>query len=449
MSRTAPDIPFAPARAPVFYGWAILGLGTVGVLMSVPGQTMGVSPFTEPLMAALGLSRVTLSLAYMIGTIGSSLLLVPAGGLYDRFGARVVGTASCIALGAVLLGLSRCDVLAERLAGLVGPEYATAAAFATILVGFFALRFSGQGVLTLVSRNMIMKWFDRRRGLASGASGVFVALGFSAAPRILKDLIDAFGWQGTWATLAGVIGVGYAAVALVFWRDNPEECGLVPDGAPPPADPSGTASRPAPRDFTLGEAVRGYPFWVFALALSLFGMYVTGLTFNVASIFRQVGVAADRAYAIFLPAAAIGVTIRLLGGWASDRVPLKYLLCCMLAGIAISSAGLRVPDASGRFWTLVAGNGLCMGFFGLLLQVTWPRFFGRLHLGAISGFATALTVFASALGPYVFSQVLDATGSYRLIGWIMLAASGVLIAGSFRADNPQKVPVIAAPPPGT
>jgi MFS family permease len=449
VSRTATDIPFSPARAPFFYGWAILGLGTLGALMSVPGQTIGVSPFIEPLIAALGLSRVTLSVAYMIGTIGSSLLLVPAGGLYDRFGARVVGTVSCVVLGGVLLGLSQCDVLARRLADLVGPEHAAPAAFATILVGFFALRFSGQGVLTLVSRNMIMKWFDRRRGMASGVSGMFVTLGFSAAPLFLKLLVDAFGWEGTWVMLAGVIGVGYAAVALVFWRDNPEACGLVPDGALPPPDPSGTGDRPAARNFTLREAVRRYPFWVFTLALSLFGMYMTGVSFNVESIFRKVGVNEHEAFAVFLPGAIIAVTVRLAGGWLSDRVPLKYLLGCMLAGIAVSSAGLRVSDGPGRFWILVAGNGVCMGFFGLLLQVTWPRFFGRLHLGAISGMATALTVFASALGPFVFSQLLDATGSYRLIGWLILGAAGALMVGTLRADNPQTVPVIAAPPPGT
>ncbi len=448
-SRTAPHIPFSPARWPVFYGWAILGFGTLGVLMSVPGQTMGVSPFTEPLMAALGLSRVTLSLAYMFGTLGAGLLLVPAGRLYDRFGARVVGTASCVVLGAVLLGLSRCDVLARRLADLVGPAQATAAAFATILVGFFALRFSGQGVLTLVSRNMIMKWFDRRRGLASGASGVFVALGFSSAPLLLKLLIERFGWRGTWTMLAGVIGLGYAAVALVFWRDNPEACGLVPDGAPPAPDGCDGEDCPATRNVTLGEAVRRYPFWLFALGLSLFGLYMTGMTFHVASIFRQVGVAEREAYGIFLPGAVIGVAVRLGGGWLSDRVPLKYLLAAMLAGIATASAGLTVSAPALRFWILVAGNGVCMGCFGLLLQVTWPTFFGRLHLGTISGMATALTVFASALGPYVFSQVLEVTGSYRLIGWVILIAAGVLMVGSFRADNPQTVPPVASPPPGT
>ncbi len=445
MSQGAANIPFSPARWPVFYGWAIVGFGTVGMLMSVPGQTMGVAPFNEPLMVALGLSRVTLSLAYMLGTMGAGLVLMPAGRLYDRFGARLVGTVSCALLGGVLLALSRCDDLARRLANLAGPPYATAVTFGVILVGFFVLRLSGQGVLTLVSRNMIMKWFDRRRGLASGVSGVFVALGFSIAPLALKLLIDAFGWRNTWVGLAGVIGLGYAAVALVFWRDNPEECGLLPDGQADPQDGSGPDGRPPVRNFTLGEAVRRYPFWQFGLGLSLFGLYMTGMTFHVASIFRQVGVAERDAFAIFLPGAVIAVTLRLAAGWLSDRLPLKYLLIAMCAGIVVAAGGLMAEAPSARWWLLVVGNGFAGGFFGLLLQVTWPRFFGRLHLGAVSGMATALTVIASALGPYVFGQVFDWTGSYRLVGVAVLAAAVLLAAGSFRADNPQ-TDRFAAPP---
>jgi hypothetical protein len=36
----------------VFYGWPIAAAGALGVLMSVPGQTMGVSVFTDSLLTA-------------------------------------------------------------------------------------------------------------------------------------------------------------------------------------------------------------------------------------------------------------------------------------------------------------------------------------------------------------------------------------------------------------
>ena len=43
-----PDFPFAPSRLPFFYGWLVLVVATLAILVSIPGQTMGVSVFTEP-----------------------------------------------------------------------------------------------------------------------------------------------------------------------------------------------------------------------------------------------------------------------------------------------------------------------------------------------------------------------------------------------------------------
>ena len=41
-----------------------------------------------------------------------------------------------------------------------------------MLLGFFAIRFSGQGVLTSASRNVLLLWFERRRGFSSAACAV-------------------------------------------------------------------------------------------------------------------------------------------------------------------------------------------------------------------------------------------------------------------------------------
>ena len=98
-----PDWPFAPRRFPVFYGWIVFVVSTLGILASIPGQTMGMAVFTEPLMDALGLSRTQLSLAYMFGTIGSSMFLTRAGRLYDRVGGRALIVASSLSLGVTLI----------------------------------------------------------------------------------------------------------------------------------------------------------------------------------------------------------------------------------------------------------------------------------------------------------------------------------------------------------
>ena len=86
--KSSDQKPFDPARWPFFYGWAVLFWGMVGVLVSVPGQTTGVSAFIEPLLRDLGISRLQLSGAYLFGTLTSSLLITPSGKLFDRIGAR-------------------------------------------------------------------------------------------------------------------------------------------------------------------------------------------------------------------------------------------------------------------------------------------------------------------------------------------------------------------------
>lgn len=64
---------------PFYYGWVILVVGAIGVLASIPGQTMGVSVFTDHYIRELSLTRVGVSGSYMVGTLASSLIIPFAG----------------------------------------------------------------------------------------------------------------------------------------------------------------------------------------------------------------------------------------------------------------------------------------------------------------------------------------------------------------------------------
>ena len=48
------DIPFKPSKFPINFSWVILITAIIGVLMSIPRQTMGVSVFTDYLIDAIG-----------------------------------------------------------------------------------------------------------------------------------------------------------------------------------------------------------------------------------------------------------------------------------------------------------------------------------------------------------------------------------------------------------
>lgn len=439
------DIPFSPRRWPFFYGYMILFAATVGTIMSVPGQTIGVSVFTDSLIEHVGISRFWISLAYGLGTVGSSLIIGPTGRLLDTIGARIVGIVSAIGLGLVLIYLSQVDRIARLLPLSAGTTGAVLAGFLTAAVGFLLLRYLGQGVLTLASRTMLMRWFDKRRGTATAVMGVFIAFTFSAAPMLFELLIRRFGWRGAWLLLGVAEAIGFSAFVLFFFRDDPHSCGLHPDGVTP--DPGGDGDNHAEESWTLPRARGTLTFWVFNLGLSLFSLQVTALTFHIVSIFKTGGLTRADAVSVFLPASMISVALNFGGGLASDRAfvrhRLKWYLIVLLGGVALSSAGALTPvlrSGLGR-WMIIAGHGTAGGFFGLLTAIVWPRYFGPKHLGAISGYNVSFMVFASAVGPPLFGAVQNQLGGYDLALGGGIAVVAILAPLALWANKPSGAPI--------
>ena len=422
----------------VFYGWAILVFSTLGIIMSSPGQTMGVSVFTDHLLDALGMNRDQLSFAYMLGTISSSFFITMGGKLYDRIGARWLGIGTTWLLGSILLVFSQVDHIALSIGKFLHlSNHQFYVAFTLILFCFFILRFSGQGVLTMLSRNMLMKWFVARRGFVSGLSNVFVSFGFSLTPLIFNFLIEGNGWRRAWVILSIICGFGFSFVVFIFFRDNPEECRLKPDGNIEKKKP-GNISVKAEKHYTLKEAKRTLSFWVFGLSLSMFSMYYTGFTFHLISIFEKAGMDKMKALSVFVPTSIIAVTLSLSGGWLSDRIQLKKLLLALLLGSMLSMASLAMLGSRVSYILLILGNAVMNGLFSVLMSVTWPRFFGREHLGVISGFAMSMLVFFSALGPLLFSYSLSLFGSYQVACWFCFGLSLIYFMAAFSANNPQE-----------
>lgn len=427
--------PFDPARLPVFYGWPLLAFGTLGILMSAPGQTVGVSVFTDFLIEAHGLSRSLLSLAYLTGTISSAMVLSRAARLYDRYGGRWVATGSAIVLAVVLVGLSVSPAISAVIAGWLPADQARWVAFAVLATGFLLLRLSGQGLLTLSSRNMVMEWFQRRRGMANAVLGVSLAFGFSAAPRVFESLIQRGGWQWAWRALAVAV-LAFAAFAFVTFRARPEDHGLLPDGGSGHKERRTHAETLVGREFALPEARRTYAFWIFALSTVMSGLVMTAVAFHVVSIFSDAGMSRDRAVAVFIPMAFVSVAFEFVGSWISDHVKLKYLAMIQLTGIIVGSVSLAVLADGPSLATMIVGLGMMQGMFGITSSLVWPRFYGRAHLGAISGYAMALVVAGTAVGPYVFSFARDLSGSYAPAALACAGIGAVLLVGSHRAERP-------------
>jgi len=75
---------------------------------------------------------------------------------------------------------------------------------------------------------------------------------------------------------------------------------------------------------------------------------------------------------------------------------------------------------------LVVGFGIGGGLWSVTSNLTFIRNFGPLHLGEITGLCTAILVFASAIGPALFSLGLDYFGSYAAALWVWHRGTGAV-----------------------
>lgn len=430
-----PDWPFNISRSPFFYGWVIWLLSTVGFILSVPGQTMGMAVFTDTFLEVLGLTRTQLASAYFFGTVTSALLLPRAGRYYDRLGARTMIVGSSVVLGLVVLYISVVDKISGALVGLTSLPLVWIS-FPLILLGYFGVRVSGQGVLTSASRNVLLVWFERRRGFVSGLRGIFVSLSFSIAPLVIAWMILTLGWRGALWAMAIIVGGLFASLALIFLRDDPETCGTHADGKPL-ADGE-EVSKATGADRTIEETRRNPVFWIYSAPLAMHGLFGTAVTFHVVSIFEEAGRTSTEAFAYFLPQAVVALSVNLLVSWLSDSRPLKPFLILMLCLFLAGAYGLLNLDTAWGYWLLVVGFGGGGGLWGVMTNLSFIRFFGRKALGEISGLNASFMVFGSAVGPLLFSYARDISGSYRLAEIICVVMMVGLLIGAIviKQDDP-------------
>ena len=145
----------------------------------------------------------------------------------------------------------------------------------------------------------------------------------------------------------------------------------------------------------------------------------------------------QEAVAVFFPIAIISTATGLIGGYLADKLRVRTLVLIMMCAQALgifSAVTLQENDPG-----LILGLGVSGGLFGPIATVAFPRFFGRLHLGAIAGVEMMFVVVGSAIGPSLFATSERWFGEYAPALWISLAMPVIASLAAFMLRE--------APPP--
>ena len=397
----------------LYYGWVMAGVCTVAMIATSPGQTVVVSQFNTAMRESLGLSASALSVAYMVGTVSAALPLVFVGAASDRWGPRVV-----MGVVALLFGLACAGIGLAR-------------GVATLTVGFFLLRFLGQGSLGLVSGHALAMWFERRLGTVNGLKIVGTQLAFAFLPALALFLIERLGWRTAYAVLGAGVWVLVLPLAAFVSRNRPEDVGQRIDGdAEPDEDPDTPVTTEPDPAFTLRETLRTSAFWVVTVSMLLNGLIGTALLFHMQPLLEWRGIAIEESAAVVRTWSLTAMVCVLPCGWLADRWPPRAMLPMSLGMLAVASAA---PMVAGR----VVEMHLAMVAFGVSQSLsigagvpTIARYFGRRHHGKIRGVVTKLGVAGTGLGPVVLGVSVDVTGTFAAGLWVFVGMCVVVgVAG--------------------
>jgi MFS family permease len=263
-----------------------------------------------------------------------------------------------------------------------------------------------------------------------GVYAVVMSIGFMIAFPVVGGTVLSRGWRAAWAGVGFALLLGLAPLSWLLVRRTPEAVGLPVDGEAALSPAAAPAEDDSAGD-TLGRALRGGAFWVFALAASLYGLVASGIGLFNESILAELGFAPALYHRTLVITALVALLGNFAGGFLAERGSLRGLLVASMALLAAALTGLPHVTTEWQVSLYAVVMGVVGGFVMVVFFAFWGKAYGRAHLGRIQGAAQILTVLASAVGPLLLAQCVALTGSYAAAFYGLAAAVAALaIAGA-------------------
>lgn len=357
--------------------WLIAG--SLLTFMSSFGQTFFISVFSGVIRQEFSLSHGAWGGIYSLGTLASAIVMIWAGTLSDLFRVRTLGAVCLGALAAACLAMA-----------------AIPSVWALPFV-IFALRLSGQGMISHIASVSMARWFVETRGRALALASLGYAVGESLLPITFVALLTVMSWRYLWVIAAMLVlfSVPLLLRLLKFER------------TPKSVAEESQAYGMSERHWLRREVINNRLFWYMIPAL------LGPSIFSTAFFFQQVHLAETKGWshaglvALFPVLTVFSIGATLVSGWAVDRfgtarlTPLYQLP--LVAGFLVMGFAETLYGAT----LAIVFMSLTFGANTTVPGAFWAEFYGTRHLGSIKALAVAIMVLGSAIGPGLTGLLID------------------------------------------
>ena len=360
----------------------------------------GFTVFVPAIRDSLGISQAQTNLIFSIARAEGGLEGPVAGWLIDRFGNRKLLIPAILWAVAGYLVLSQFgdSFLTFTLAYLLMVSLGNSIAFQHAL-------FAG-----------LNQWFNRRRAFAISTLAAVSSLGGLFLVPTLNFIIE----RGSWKDAMLVSGIAYLVFLMpltFFFRNRPEDMGLLPDGDARPPVQTGSGRPRQIRDYTVREALRTRAYWLLLVGAGLRQVATLGILVSIVPILETKGLSRQEAANLTGFMFGINFLSRLIVGYLGDRWPKSYLI---FASLLLESAGLVClffgqwgGDRTVLLLLFILLQGLGDGG-GIMVWAAMGEYFGRDRFATLRGYITFSHSWALIASPVFAGWVFDKYGSYDL-----------------------------------
>lgn len=373
-----------------FYGYVIVA-ANFSIMMIIHGTFNVFGVFFNPLLAEFGWSRAMLSGASSFPLIIMGIMAIAMGVFTDKFGPRIVMTAAALFFGVGHLLMSNVNTIWQ-------------------IYLFYLVIGIGMSASDVVPLATVVRWFVKKRGIASGIMKVGTGLGMMSMPLIANGFISSFGWRTSYIILGTMVLVSVIPLAQLLRRD-PRQIGQLPDG-----EGQTDADHPdsAEEGLSLREAIHTRQLWmVCGLYLAIL-FCASAILVHIIPHSVDLGVSATRAAGVASTIGGVSMLGRIVMGFAGDRIGNRQAMAvCFL----ILVAALSWLQFARELWTLylfAAVYGFAHGGFFALISPTVAGLFGTRSQGILLGIIICCGTIGGAFSPFLTGAIFDIKGSYQL-----------------------------------
>lgn len=396
----------------IFYGWIIVAMAVLsgGLIQYLSISTIGL--FVVPVTASMGISTAAFMIAATLNSISAVFGGIIGGKILDSKGARFDGVLSALiaAVSFAILGFAK-----------------------TLPVLYIGYLVGGLGYsmgTTVLCNTLVSKWFVKYRNIATSITSSGASVFSFLLSTVLAGFIQANGFNNAYFLIAGLCVVS-AVIALIFFRNDPAEMGLLPDGALEDSrQKADDKAMPLTIGLTSDEAMKTVSFWKIVICYAIWSFCSLGILQTYNAHLQSRGFSAIKAAGIVSLVGIVSIVAKIVSGAVTEKFQAKYSLAVgwivMAASIIVLTLvfdpdNMLIPYAYVVLYTI--GNG--MGF--VVMTKLTVSVFGTKAFGAINGMMFSAMSAGGLAGPVLAGVIFDLNGSYNN-AYYVFAISLVLAA---------------------